>query len=73
MLPRVRVRANRSAPALTAGVETREQVMALGVYHFTPGGGDYVENRVDDRLSPRHQTEFAAPSWCAHDAKNAAE
>lgn len=46
-----------AAPSVT--VETRAQVMVLGVYHFTPGGNDYVENRLDDHLSPRRQAEIA--------------
>jgi hypothetical protein len=39
--------------------EARAQIMVLGVYHFTPGGSDYVENRVDDHLSPTRQAEIA--------------
>lgn len=48
-----------STAASDAAVETRAQVMVLGVYHFTPGGSDYVENRLDDHLSPRRQAEIA--------------
>lgn len=39
-------------------VEARAQIMVLGVYHFTPGGTDYVANQVDDHLSARRQAEI---------------
>lgn len=51
-----------AAAAETGGgalaAEPRAQVMVLGVYHFTPGGTDYVANKVDDHLSAGRQAEI---------------
>lgn len=47
------------APAPVEATQARAQVMVLGVYHFRAGGSDYVENRVDDHLSPERQAQIA--------------
>ncbi len=51
--------ASTQMPTHAPTVEPRAQVMVLGVYHFRAGGSDYIENRVDDHLSPQRQTEIA--------------
>lgn len=49
-----------SAQTPTAPPETpHAQVMVLGTYHFRAGGSDYVDNQVDDHLSPHRQAEIA--------------